>query len=51
MDARSESPAANPVAVEALRGGVVESRHRAAAAVADARGRVVLAGGDVVRPG
>ncbi len=42
--------AADPVAVEVTRGGVVESRHRAACAVADAQGRVVHAWGDVARP-
>ncbi len=51
----SEAPAddrraADPVAVEVTRGGVVESRHRAACAVADAQGRVVHAWGDVARP-
>ncbi|HET6519499.1 MAG TPA: asparaginase [Geminicoccaceae bacterium] len=40
----------DPVAVEVLRGGRIESRHRAAAAVADAAGRVVLAVGEVGRP-
>ena len=30
---------ANPVIVEVTRGGMVESRHRAAIAVTDARGR------------
>ncbi|WP_309084127.1 asparaginase [Chelativorans sp.] len=41
---------ANPVLVEVLRGGVVESRHRGAVAVADADGRLALEIGDVGRP-
>lgn len=40
----------NPVLVEILRGGVVESRHRGAAAVFDGDGACVLALGDVARP-
>ena len=40
----------NPVLVEVLRGGRVESLHRGAAAVLDADGGVVLALGDVARP-
>src|SRR5579862_6811451 len=40
----------NPVLVEAFRGGLVESRHRGAVAVADAEGAMVLALGDVARP-
>jgi len=46
----SLSRAANPVLVEAVRGNMVESRHRGACAVTDARGRLVLALGDVERP-
>ena len=42
--------ATNPVLVEATRGDMVESRHRAAFAVADARGRVVASAGDIERP-
>jgi L-asparaginase II len=41
---------ADPVLVEAIRGGLVESRHRGACAVADAAGALVLALGDVERP-
>jgi L-asparaginase II len=41
---------ADPVLVEATRGGMVESRHRGACAVADADGKIVLAIGDVGRP-
>jgi L-asparaginase II len=41
---------ANPVLVEALRGGTVESRHRGAVAVVDGDGAAVLAVGDVARP-
>jgi L-asparaginase II len=40
----------NPVLVEVLRGGVVESRHRGSVAVVDADGGAVLAIGDVERP-
>jgi L-asparaginase II len=37
----------NPVLVEVIRGGLVESRHRGAVAVADAGGALVLGFGDV----
>jgi L-asparaginase II len=40
----------NPILVEVRRGGLAESRHRGAVAVADASGRPVLALGDVERP-
>jgi L-asparaginase II len=40
----------NPVLVEILRGGVVESRHRGSVSVVDGDGRVVLGVGDVARP-
>ena len=40
----------NPVLVEVVRGGLVESRHRGTVAVADADGATVLALGDVARP-
>src|ERR1041384_6777223 len=40
----------NPVLVEVVRGGLVESRHRGAVAVADADGASVLALGDVAQP-
>src|SRR5882672_2047200 len=40
----------NPVLVEVLRGGVVESRHSGAVAVVDADGRRALVIGDVERP-
>jgi L-asparaginase II len=40
----------NPILVEVLRGGLVESRHRGAVAVADAAGRLALSIGDVERP-
>ena len=40
----------NPVLVEVLRGGVVESRHSGAIAVVDAGGSRVLAIGDVEQP-
>lgn len=41
---------ANPVLVEVLRGGTVESRHRGAVAVVDGDGAAVLSLGDVDRP-
>ncbi len=41
---------ANPVLVEVLRGGRVESRHRGAIAVADANGRLVNRVGDIETP-
>ena len=40
----------DPVLVEATRGDVVESEHRGACAVVDARGKVVLRLGDIDRP-
>jgi len=40
----------NPVLVEVLRGDLVESVHRGAVAVLDARGKVVLEIGDVAQP-
>jgi len=40
----------NPILVEALRGGIVESAHRGAVAVVDADGATVAALGDVERP-
>lgn len=40
----------NPVAAEVTRGTMVESRHRAAIAVVDAAGRVVLRMGDIDAP-
>ena len=40
----------NAIAVEATRGGIAESRHRVACAVADASGRLVHRWGDVERP-
>jgi len=43
-------PTANPVLVEVFRGDRVESSHRGAIAIADARGRLVLALGDVETP-
>jgi len=41
---------ANPILVEALRGGSVESFHRGAFAIVDAGGRVVHSLGDIERP-
>ena len=40
----------DPILVEVLRGGLVESRHRGAAAVVNGEGVTVLAVGDVGRP-
>src|SRR6266404_5257980 len=42
--------AANPLVVEVTRGDMVESRHRAAAAILDRTGKVVEAWGDIERP-
>jgi L-asparaginase II len=57
LDARGHShgqpqvaETANPVLAEVTRGAIVESRHRAAVAVVDAEGRVVLSAGDIERP-
>jgi len=41
---------ANPIVVEVTRGGMVESRHRAAVAVVDPDGKVVHGWGDIERP-
>jgi L-asparaginase II len=41
---------ANPIVVEVLRGGRVESRHRGAGAIVDADGAVVLAFGEIDEP-
>jgi L-asparaginase II len=41
---------ANPIIVEVTRGPLVESIHRGAVAVSDARGRLLLSLGDVERP-
>ena len=41
---------ANPVLAEVTRGPMVESRHRAAVAVVDGEGRVVLSAGNIERP-
>ena len=46
----ASAPPANPIVVEVTRGGMVESRHRAAVAVVDADGAVVKAWGDVEHP-
>jgi L-asparaginase II len=48
--AAAAATSANPIVVEVSRGAMVESRHRAAAAVVDAKGAVVRAWGDVERP-
>lgn len=40
----------NPVVVDVWRGELIESRHRGAVAVVDARGDVVAAWGDIERP-
>jgi L-asparaginase II len=47
---RRMNAAANPVLVEALRGGIVESMHRGALAIVDADGAVHTAIGDIERP-
>jgi L-asparaginase II len=46
----ADAAAADPVLVEATRGDAVESRHRGACVVADARGGVRFSCGDVARP-
>jgi L-asparaginase II len=48
--AAADAASANPVVAEVTRGGMVESRHRAAIAVVDPDGGVVRAWGDVARP-
>jgi len=48
--ASSEAGPLAPVTVEVMRGALVESRHRAAFAVVDPAGKVVLSGGDIARP-
>jgi L-asparaginase II len=40
----------DPVVVEVVRGGLVESRHRGVIAVVDAAGAKIFAAGDVVKP-
>lgn len=40
----------NPILVEATRGGIVESMHRGALAIVDARGQVLRSLGDIDRP-
>jgi len=40
----------NPVLVEVIRGGLLESRHRGAVAVVDSGGAIVLSVGDVTAP-
>ncbi|NJM29765.1 MAG: asparaginase [Rhizobiales bacterium] len=40
----------NPIIAEVTRGGIVESRHAGAFAVADANGEIVMAAGDIGRP-
>jgi len=40
----------NPLLVEIMRGGIVESGHRGALAVVDSEGRLVFALGDIERP-
>ena len=46
----STAPPADPVLVEILRGDLVESRHRGAAVVVDAKGKIVACWGDIERP-
>ena len=41
---------ANPILVEAARGGVVENRHRGAFAICDAAGTIIASAGDIARP-
>ena len=46
----SAGSAANPVLVDAVRGGIVESQHRGALAIVDADGRLHTQLGDIDRP-
>ena len=46
----AQDTAVNPMTVEVTRGTMVESRHRAAFAVTDSGGRMVLQAGDIERP-
>ena len=46
----ADAEAVNPLLVEVTRGNQVESRHRAAVAVVDTAGKLVLAAGDTDRP-
>lgn len=48
-DSQTAAASANPVLVEVTRGEMVESRHRAALAVVDAAGKVLLSAGDIER--
>lgn len=41
---------ADPILVEVTRGDMVESEHRGALAIADAKGRLVASAGDIARP-
>lgn len=50
LQAPPARPPVNPLLVEVTRGAMVESRHRAALAVVDVEGRVVLSAGDIERP-
>ncbi|MEQ8602852.1 MAG: asparaginase [Marivibrio sp.] len=50
IEASADAAGANPITVEVTRGGVVESRHRGAAAIVDVRGQVQAAWGDIQRP-
>ena len=49
-DTPAASASGNPMLVEVTRGTMVESRHRAAFAISDTDGRLVLSAGDVERP-
>jgi len=46
----SEISSDDPILVEVLRGGFVESRHRGAATVVDSDGKILLRWGDIERP-
>jgi len=48
--ARKAPTVANPLLIEVTRGAMVESRHRLAIAVVDAKGKLVESWGDVERP-
>lgn len=50
MATPAQVPQSDPVLVEVLRGDLLESRHRGAAAIVDAAGKIVASWGDIERP-
>lgn len=49
LDTQHSAPSDNPMTVEVTRGGIVESRHRGAAAIVSVSGAVEAAWGDIKR--